>query len=71
MRNPYSGIDPLVLMTSLLMGIKDAKSRPKPPPTPEQIERWRVQDERDKWNAEVAARKAAKVKKQTSANAEE
>lgn len=67
MRNPYNGIDPLMLMTAMLMGIKDAKSRPKPPPTPAQIERQRVIDERQDWNDAIAARKAAKVKNKTQA----
>jgi hypothetical protein len=49
-------VDPLVLLTALLMQPK----RKPAPPTPEQIARRQQEDERARWNDEVVARKAAK-----------
>lgn len=54
--------DPSMSLGMAMATIMAAKRYKPAPPTPEQVERLRMRDERNCWNAEVEARKAAKRK---------
>lgn len=59
------GADPVALMMALL-SLSKSKRKPRPL-TPEQLAQRAAEAERDEWNAQVAARKAAKKLKKGSA----
>jgi hypothetical protein len=60
-RRPFPVIDPIVAATALQLLIRESRRRRNPPPpTPEQLERLRREAERDAWNQQVEARRAAK-----------